>query len=161
MNNSLYYLYMDMQNTRTPILVDRELFQKTATSESNNISVLTEDCGMIEKDFQKTAEIIQNAELREKIASTMLQLNSKNKEHEKRAQATKLLYKQAEMGLLVLPSTYDEFEQKLASLIRQDLAVLEKAMELTAIDGIKLGELAGSDTNTVDAAATFQADVLS
>ena len=99
-------------------------------------------------------------DLREKVASTMLRLHANNKEHEKRAQATRLLFKQSELGLVSLPSTYDEFEQKLASLAGQDLAVLEKALELTA-GNMKLGELTGSSLETHDAAATFQADVLS
>lgn len=98
-------------------------------------------------------------DLREKVASTMLRLHANNKEHEKRAQAVKFLYKKAELGLEALPPTYETFEQKVASLTRQDLAVLEKALELTAGD-VKLGELSGSDLVQRDAAATFQADVL-
>lgn len=115
---------------------------------------------MNHEDLQKAAHSLDTAELREKVASAMLQLHGKNKEHEKRAQATRLLFKQSELGLTSLPSTYDEFEQKLASLVGQDLAVLEKALELTA-GNMKLGELTGSSFEAHDAAATFQADVLS
>jgi hypothetical protein len=114
---------------------------------------------MNQEDLQKAANSL-NTELREKVASAMLQLNSKNKEHEKRAQATRFLFKQSELGLASLPSTYDEYEQKLASLVGQDLAVLEKALELTA-GNVKLGELTGSALGTHDAAETFQAEVLS
>jgi hypothetical protein len=118
------------------------------------------DYGMMNTDFQKASQAIYDVSLREKIASTMLQLHEQNKGHEKRAQAVKLLYKQAELGLTAIPTTYGEFEQKIASLVGQDLAVLEKALELTAGD-VKLGELSGSEPDKRDAVATFQADVLS
>lgn len=109
-------------------------------------------------EIRKMASVIHDTALREKVASTMLQLKSNNEEHEKRAQAVKFLYKKAEMGLEALPPTYEDFQRKIASLARQDLAVLEKALELTAGD-VKLGELTGNDPNADDAAATFQADV--
>ncbi len=98
-------------------------------------------------------------DLREKVASTMLRLHATNKEHEKRAQAVKFLFAKAEMGLEAVPNTYEAFQEKVASLVRQDLAVLEKALELTAGD-VKLGSLSGSDRHQRDAAATFQSDVL-
>ncbi len=98
-------------------------------------------------------------DLREKVASTMLRLHANNKEHEKRAHAVKFLFKKAELGLEAVPNTYDAFEEKVAFLMRQDLAVLEKALELTAGD-VKLGSLTGSDKHQRDAAATFQSEVL-
>jgi hypothetical protein len=118
--------------------------QKGATMNTDNIN--------------KLASAIQ-PELREKVASTMLRLHADNKEHEKRAQATKFLYKQAELGYAPIPNTYHEYEQKLASLMSQDMAVLEKALELTA-GNEKIGELSGSDFTSRDAASTFQSDVL-
>lgn len=114
--------------------------------------------GMIDSGI-KTAMDTLNPELREKVASTMLQLNSKNKGYEKQAQAIKLMYKQAELGISMLPSTYAEFNEKVASISRQDLTVLEKALELAAGD-VKLGELSGSDPTSYDPTVTFQSAVL-
>jgi hypothetical protein len=99
-------------------------------------------------------------DLREKVASTMLRLNTEVKEHTKRAHATKLLYKQAELGVAPLPQTYEEFQEKLASLLTQDLSVLEKALEFTSGE-MKLGELARSDFSAPrNAQEQFQAAVL-
>lgn len=119
----------------------------------------SEGDNMNNSEIQKMASHLGDSHLREKVASTMLRLNEANKEHEKRAQATKFLYKKAEMGLEALPPTYEAFQEKIASLIRQDLTVLEKALELAAGD-VKIGELSGSDPFSRDAAATFQASVL-
>lgn len=81
-----------------------------------------------------------NQELAEKAASAMRHLHEENKGHKKRAHAMKLIYKQAELGFSHLPQTLDELETKIASLINQDLAVVEKALELTS-GSVKLGEL--------------------
>lgn len=104
----------------------------------------------------------QDQSLREKVASVMLQLHEKNKEHEKRAQALKFLYRQAELGLSQLPSSHSELETKLASLVNEDLKVLEKALELAG-GNMKLGELGNVDTTShspVKPAEKFQADIL-
>ena len=114
-----------------------------------------------QNDMMKTSDAKKHPDeqhLREKVASTMLRLHEANKEHEKRAQAAKLIYKQAELGMAALPQTYGEFETKIASLVSQDMAVLEKALELTA-GNLDLGELSGGDP-TQSAASTFQSDVL-
>lgn len=123
----------------------------------------------LEKGLGKATEIARgskdshpmNQELRDKVASTMLGLHAQNKEHTKRAQALRLLYKQAELGIEQIPQTFDELETKLASLITQDLAVVEKALELTA-GQFKLGELDDNrDLNTFNASEQFQAQILS
>lgn len=113
-----------------------------------------------------THNVIDDSALREKIASKMLQLHAsnkdlceQNKEHEKRAQASRILFRQAELGMTTVPNSYGEFEQKIASLVNQNLDVLEKALELTA-GNEKFGELNTPDPYSFDAAATFQADVL-
>ena len=121
---------------------------------------------MGQTDFNKIAsEAFQDGAanavaLREKVASTMLQLSKRNKEHEKRAQATRVLFRQAELGLSAVPMSYDEYEEKIASIVNQgDLDVLEKAMELTA-GSARFGDLNVTEKTANDAAATFQADVL-
>jgi hypothetical protein len=123
----------------------------------------------LEKGFNKVHEAISapkerdrmksDYELREKVASTMLRLNDEVKEHTKRAHALRLIYKQAEMGVGYLPQSYGELEEKLASLLNQDLIVYEKALELAG-GSIKLGELSSSDMKNLNALEQFQAAVL-
>ena len=74
----------------------------------------------------------------------MLQLDASNKKHEKQAHATRLIYKQAELGYGEVPRSYNELQEKVASLLTQDLNILEKALELAG-GNIKLGELASAD----------------
>lgn len=92
-------------------------------------------------------------------AQKLIQLDKSNKDHEKRAQALKLLYKQAELGYGELPRSYGELQEKIASLCKQDLNVVEKALELTG-GNIKLGELSGDDSVSMDATKMFQASIL-
>ena len=82
--------------------------------------------------------------IRKQAAEKMLQLHAMNKEHEKRAHALRLIYKQAELGYGEIPRSFGELQEKVASLVNQDLYVLEKALELTG-GNIKLGELDKSD----------------
>lgn len=114
------------------------------------------------KDMQKqaSADPLADRGMREKIASKMLTLHEENKGHRKRAHALKVLFKQAEMGVESLPTSYSELESKLASLQDQDLVVLEKALELAA-GNIKVGELAASpDSSGRNASEQFQAALL-
>jgi len=84
----------------------------------------------------------------------MLQLNKANKEHEKRARATQLIYKQAELGYVEVPRTYNELQQKVASLMNQDLTVVEKAIEITGGE-ISLGTLEGGSSDNITPEAVF------
>jgi len=103
---------------------------------------------------------MQNKQLRVKVASVMLHLHERNKEHEKRAYALRLLFKQAELGLTQLPQTHSDLETKLASLVTEDLVVLEKALELAG-GNIKIGELGRQDPKSdMGAAEKFQAVIL-
>jgi hypothetical protein len=97
--------------------------------------------------------------LHEKIASEMLRLDSAVRGHRKRAHATKLLFKQAELGMTQLPQTFSEFEEKLAAMEREDLTVLERALELTG-GNVKLGELCDPDSQDLSASEKFQALIL-
>ena len=100
-------------------------------------------------------------DIRKLAAQKMLQLDSKLKEHEKRAYALKLIYKQAEMGYGEVPRSYSELQQKIASLLNQDLKVVEKALELTG-GNMKLGELDRTSDPSApkNADETFQASIL-
>lgn len=93
-------------------------------------------------------------------AQKMRQLDGAVKVHEKRAHALRLLYKQAELGYGEVPRSYDELQDKLASLLNQDLYVLEKALELTG-GNIKLGELDRTiEPQAYTASEQFQAAIL-
>ncbi len=85
-----------------------------------------------------------NTELRKLAAQKMIQLHEANKDHEKRAHATRLIFKQAELGYGDVPRTYGELQEKVASLLNQNLEIVEKALELTG-GNLKLGELGSAD----------------
>jgi len=83
-----------------------------------------------EKLLRKHQEM-KDQELRKKAAAKMLQLHEENKQHEKRARAIRLIYKQAEAGFSPIPRTYSELQEKVASLLKEDLNVMEKAVEMS------------------------------
>lgn len=87
---------------------------------------------------------MQKQELHKLAAVKLRELNADNKKHEKRAHALRLLYKQSELGYGDVPRTYRELDEKIASLMNEDLNVVEKALEMTG-GNLKLGELASSD----------------
>ena len=103
----------------------------------------------------------QDQQLREKVASVMLQLHQKNREHEKRAHAERIFWKQVERGMEQPPESYGELQMKLASLVSEDLDVLEKAVELAG-GQMKLGQLDSSRdlTGSLSPSEKFQADLL-
>jgi hypothetical protein len=110
------------------------------------------------KDAKEHAKMNQQ-NLMQKAASTMLRLDDENKGHTKRAQALRLLYKQAEMGIAQVPQTFGELEEKLAHLINEDLVVLEKAMDLAG-GNIKLGELSSTEIKARNPSDMFRAAIL-
>lgn len=100
--------------------------------------------------------------IRKLAADKILQMNNQIKEYEKRAHAERLIYKQAEMGYGEIPRSFDDFQTKIASLLKQDLYVLEKAMELAG-GNVKLGELDRNDHNNLGggtASQVFMASIL-
>lgn len=114
----------------------------------------------LEKGLKGIRKQVMDQPTREKVAAAMLQLNGENKEHRKRAHAIRLLYKQSEMGYGHVPQTYKELEEKLASLMGQDLNVVEKALELTG-GNLRMGELASAiEPSSYNASEKFQVDIL-
>jgi hypothetical protein len=102
----------------------------------------------------------EQRELIKKAAHKMRQLHEQNKSHEKRAHALRLIYKQAELGHEELPQTHKDMEEKIASLLNQDLKVIEKALDMFG-SNVKLGELGNTDFSIArNAEETFQASVL-
>ena len=83
------------------------------------------------KKMSDQNKIITEADLK-KTASMLSHLHSRNKQLEKKAHATKLLYKQAELGQIIFPKTHEEFEVKVAELMHKDLNVVEEAIKMAA-----------------------------
>lgn len=99
-------------------------------------------------------------EMYKQAAQKMLQMDKTIKEQEKRAHAVRLIYKQAEMGISEVPRTYNELQEKVASLVKQDLHVFEKALELTG-GSVKLGELSQAiEPTSYNATESFMAAIL-
>ena len=104
---------------------------------------------------------IDRNEVLQKAASTMVNLYEENKGHKKRAQAIRILYKKAEVGQEEFPRSFSELEEKVASLLHEDLIVLERALELIG-GNEKLGEI-GSQADPKGfrtSSEKFQADIL-
>ena len=70
-------------------------------------------------DLQKTAEMLSY-------------LQDQNVTFEKRAKATELLYKQAELGQIKFPKTFAELQEKVAELLSKDLKVVEEAIKMAS-----------------------------
>ncbi len=87
-----------------------------------------------------------------KTASALKQLG----EHEKRAEATRLLFEQVERGFVAPPRTVHELETKVAGLMERDLKVVAEAMKLASAStgNAEFGTLedgpAGSTANTAE-----------
>jgi|WetSurSiteA1Bulk_404760.scaffolds.fasta_scaffold244517_1 hypothetical protein len=102
----------------------------------------------------------EQKQMLKQAAAKMLQLHKENKEHEKRAHALRLIYKQAELGCGEVPRTHKDLQEKIASLLNEDLTVYEKAIELSG-GYVKIGELGTSDPSiSRNAEEQFQASIL-
>lgn len=98
--------------------------------------------------------------IRKIAAEKMLQLDKELEWHKKQAHALELIYKQCELGFGEIPSSYNELQEKVASLINQgDLNVLEKALELTG-GNIKLGELDIREKREMNSTERFINDLI-
>jgi len=65
---------------------------------------------------------------------------------EKRAQ--KIAFREVELGISEPYRTHDEFQQKVASLMGEDLDVVEKALDRGYSSSTKVGTLAGDTVKT-------------
>lgn len=83
------------------------------------------DKRMNKQNTIKTADIHKAAEM-------LTTLNDRNKNLEKQARATKLLYKQAELGQVIFPKTHEEYQEKVAELLVKDLDVVEEAIKMAS-----------------------------
>ena len=109
--------------------------------------------------LEKTAAI--------KLAEDMIRLNHEvvklaqaNSDLEKTSRAQKLIYKQASLGMIEMPTTYEELLEKAAALATEDLDVVEKALSYRLGD-VGMGKLAsGSAPSTSTPEGNFVASIL-
>jgi hypothetical protein len=106
-------------------------------------------------------KIAKDQELRKKAAQTMLKLADENKGHRKRAHATRLFYRQVELGQEEIPRSYSVFQEKIATLMKnEDLRVLEKALEMVG-GNEKIGEIGRTfQAGSLSASEAFQSAIL-
>lgn len=90
------------------------------------------------KDMDKNQ--VTQADLK-KTAAMLRSLKDQKNFLEKKARATSILYKQAELGQLAFPRTIDEYEEKVAELISRDLNIVEEAIKLASPNFSSLGSL--------------------
>ena len=86
---------------------------------------------MLRGDHKMNNPVITKADL-QKTAAMLESLKGQKNEYEKKAQATKLLFKQAELGQIIFPKTHNEFQEKVAELMQKDLKVVEEAIKMAA-----------------------------
>lgn len=86
-------------------------------------------------------EVFRLSEENQKLASD-------NQEYFQKERATQLLFKQAQMGLIDMPASYEELQEKVASLAKEDLDIVEKAMSLQ-IGDTGIGKIGGLSSQAV------------
>jgi len=92
-----------------------------------------------------TPEMIKAAgEMLRKEHSERLRLEKLAQETMQEKRAHKVAFREVELGLHEPYKTHEEFVQKVASLMQEDLDVVEKALERGYVGTRKIGELAGS-----------------
>lgn len=162
-----------VKNIATPFIVAagaekgirslKEMRERAKNPQSpSQVQVKPVQMGKTAMDKEALKKKLDDQNLREKVASAMVHLLNENKGHKKRAQAVEMLYKQAELGHAEVPRSYSEFTEKVASLMSQDLQVLDKALELLG-GNEKLGSVDSAvDVNGPQTSSEkFQSDILS
>lgn len=114
------------------------------------------------KDMSNSSHI-KEADLR-KTASMLISLKEERSELEKKARATELLYKQAELGQTSFPKTFEEYQEKVAELCGKNLVVVEEAIKMAAAKeeiNSTFGDL-GEETSSggISARQMFQRSIL-
>lgn len=111
-------------------------------------------------DNDKKGLLKQAANKMLELHGNLKKLASVNEGYEKRAQAIKLIYKQAELGYGEIPQTHRELQEKIASLLNRDLSIVEKALEITG-GKLDMAELGNTDFSIGgNAEEDFQASIL-
>jgi len=98
----------------------------------------------MEKKVITPEHIKQAGELLKKEHSERLRLEKVAAEFEKKARAEKLAFREIELGISEPFKNFDEYQKKVASLLGEDLDVLEKALERGYGTSRRGGELVGA-----------------
>lgn len=87
------------------------------------------------------------AQLLRKTASERDGFKKEAQEFNLRQRAEKIAFREVEIGLVDAFKTYDEFQEKVAGLMGEDLDIVEKALERGYHTARKDGELIGKSGN--------------
>lgn len=98
---------------------------------------------MAEKKTITPEHIKQAGVLLQKEHDERVRLEKVAADFEKRARAEKLAFREVELGIVEPYKTYDDYQKKVASLLQDDLAVVEKALERGYGTARRDGELTG------------------
>jgi hypothetical protein len=99
---------------------------------------------MSEKKVITPEHIKQAGELLKKEHEERVRLEKVAADFEKKARAEKLAFREVELGISEPFKTHDDYQKKIASLLGEDLDVLEKALERGYGNSRRGGELVGS-----------------
>ena len=107
-----------------------------------------------------SAPIVKQADL-QKAAEMLSHLKEQNDGLEKKARATELLYKQAELGQVKFPKSYAEYQEKVAELVGKDLNVVEEAIKMaSSSEADTLGGLDNETSVKADPRSMFARSVI-
>jgi hypothetical protein len=95
----------------------------------------------MEKKVLTPEHIKQAGELIKRQSTELVRLEKVAAEFEKKARAEKLAFREVELGVTEPFKNLEEYQKKIASLLGDDLDILEKALERGYGTSQRLGEL--------------------
>lgn len=104
----------------------------------------------MEKKLITPEHIKQAGELLQRQSTELSRLEKVAADFEKRARAEKLAFREVELGITEPFKNFDEYQKKIASLVQDDLDVLEKALERGYGTSRRSGELVGETSGKVN-----------
>ena len=115
---------------------------------------------LLEKRKMEKQGSITKADL-QKTAAMLRSLKDQRNWLEKKARATSILFKQAELGQIEFPKTAAVYEEKIAELIGKDLNVVEEAIKMAAPNFNSYGSLVPDNTGIgTNPAETFKRSLM-
>lgn len=103
----------------------------------------------MEKKIVTPEQIKLAGEMLKKEHTERMRLEKVAEDFEKKARAEKLAFKEVELGITEPFKNHEEFQKKVASLLEDDLSILEKALERGYGTSQRLGELVGETSAKV------------
>ena len=103
----------------------------------------------MEKKVLTPEHIKQAGELLKKEHTERLRLEKVAADFEKRGRAEKIAFREVEAGVSEPFKNYEEYQQKIATLLNEELDVVEKALDRGYKSGPSQGELVGDSDNKV------------